>query len=187
MKRLYVSLSNQKSLEKAIRELKEYKRTLHEKTEQFVARLIDVGIDTAESNCGQYAGLIVFKKHLFTFEDGVDGVIVATDGSKIVREWMRDGSVVSAEVSPLLMAEFGSGWLANVMSTQDYRSNTLGVGQGTFPGQTHAFDKDGWWWQTPDGERHHSIGEAPTYPMYSAMLAMQFEVDRIGREVFGNG
>lgn len=187
MKRLYVSLTTDKSIEKAIEKLEEYKRELHAKTEEFVSRLIEAGIDTAESNCGQYAGMIVFKKHVFTFDDGVDGVLIATDGAKIVREWMRNGSVVSAEVSPLLMAEFGSGWLANVMSSRDYRSNALGVGQGTFPGQTHAFDKDGWWWKTPDGETHHSIGEAPTYPMYSALMAMLFEVDRIGKEVFGNG
>ena len=182
------SLTTKGSIDKLIRELEQYKNDLPKKCAEFVSRLLDIGVDTAQDNSGQYAGLIVFQKHVFTFSDGCDGLLVATDGSKIVRKWMRDGHEVSAEISPLLMAEFGSGWLAKVMQTKDYRSNTLNVGQGTFPGQTHAFDKDGWWWkESPKGETFHSYGEAPTYPMYSAMVSMIFEVDKVGKEVFGYG
>lgn len=179
MKRIYLSLTKKGSFDDAIKALEDYKNEIHDKSEKFVNRLLEIGVDTAESNCGQYLGMIVFQKHLLTFDDEVDGVLVATDGTKLIREWKRKGRIVSAEISPLLMAEFGSGWLAKVLDDVE------GVGQGTFPDQTHAFDPHGWWWTTPDGEKHHSIGETPTYPMHSAMLAMLFEVDRVGKEVFG--
>ena len=181
MKRVYLSITTASSFDRAINELQKYKKELSDKCAEFVNRLLEIGVEAAQDNSGNYRGFIVFRKHLLTFEDGVDGVLVATDGTKIVREWYRGGKVVSAEISPLLMAEFGSGWLAKVLDDIE------GVGQGTFPNQTHAFDRDGWSWTTPDGEYHHSIGEAPTYPMHSAVLTMLFEVDRIGREVFGNG
>lgn len=160
--------------------LENYKAELAQKAQDFVSRLMDIGVETAELNTGQYKGFIVFSKHLFIAEDGVDGAIVATDGTKLIREWYSYGRVVSTEISPLLMAEFGSGWLAKVLD------DVTGVGQGTFPGQHHAFDKDGWDWTTPDGTQHHSIGETPTFPMHSAIVAMEFEIDRVGREVFGN-
>jgi len=178
MKRIYVSLTTEGSIEKAIKALEEYKSDILEKTEVLVERLMDVGIESGIANSGDYAGMIVFKKEIVPGSDGVEGLLIATDGQKIIREWKYRGGVKQAVVSPLLMAEFGSGWLAKVLDDVE------GVGQGTFPGQTHAFDKDGWWWETPDGEKHHSYGEAPTYPVHSALYAMMFEVDRIAKGVF---
>lgn len=178
MKRIYVSLTTEGSIEKAIKALEEYKSDILEKTEVLVERLMDVGIESGIANSGDYAGMIVFKKEIIAGIDGVEGILIATDGQKIIREWKYRGGLKQAEVSPLLMAEFGSGWLAKVLD------NVEGVGQGTFPGQTHAFDSQGWWWETPDGEKHHSYGEAPTYPVHSALFAMMFEVDRIAKGVF---
>jgi len=175
--RVYVSLSD-KSIQNAVEKLEEYRKDLNKKLENFVSILMNVGIVTGRANSGEYAGMIVFKKEIMPNETGVEGVLVATDGQKIIREWKYQGGIKQAEVSPLLMAEFGSGWLAKVLDPVE------GVGQGTFPGQTHAFDTYGWWWTTPDGERHHSSGEAPTYPVHSALFAMIFEVERIAREVF---
>lgn len=170
---LKVKLSAE-SLAKAATEVERYRKSLEEKCSIFRRKLIEKGIDTAKSNCGEYAGMIVFE-----CEDGKDSsFLVATDGSKAKRRWMYKGKVKEVEVSPLLMAEFGSGWLADVLF------DVGGVGQGTFPEQRHAFDPQGWWWTTPDGVKHHSEGEAPTHPMYAATMAMLFEADRIAKEVF---
>lgn len=174
---LHISLTTKNSIANAKREIEAYKESLKRKTEELVSRLMDVGIESGIANSGMYKGMIVFRKDISSGED-VNGVLIATDGQKIIREWKYQGGIRQAEVSPLLMSEFGSGWLAKVLDNVD------GVGQGTFPGQTHAFDRDGWWWETPDGEKHHSYGEKPTYPMHSAVLAMMFEVDRIAKEVF---
>jgi hypothetical protein len=177
----YLSLTTEGSFENIIDALEDLRVSLHEKSETFVRRLLEIGVDTAESNCGDYHGMIVFKHQVEPNDNGCDGVLIATDGQKVVREWRYKGTIKSVEVSPLLMAEFGSGWLAEVLDTVE------GVGQGTFPGQKHAFDKNGWSWTTPDNEFHRSKGEAPTFPMHKAMLEMEFEIDRIGSEVFGNG
>lgn len=182
MRPIYLSLTKKGSFEAAIKQLEHYKERLDQNCEEFVRRLMEIGVETAEDNTGRYRGLIVFHKHLYSDDSWVDGVIVATDGTKLIREWYHGGEIVSYEVSPLLLAEFGSGWLAKVLD------HVPGVGQGTMPGAYgHAFDKDGWSWVSPDGEKHHSFGEAPTYPMHTAVYAMMFEIDRIGREVFGNG
>lgn len=178
MKRIYVSLTTNGSIAKGIRDLEQYKTDIVRKTKLLVDRLMDVGITTGIENSGDYAGMIVFRKEVIAGSDGVDGLLIATDGQKIVREWKYKGGIKEAEVSPLLMAEFGSGWLAKVLDNVD------GVGQGTFPGQKHAFDVHGWFWTTPDGVKHHSYGEAPTYPVHSAFYAMMFEINRIAKEVF---
>lgn len=178
MKRIYVSLTTQGSIQKAQKELEAYKRSIAEKTKLFVEKLLEVGCESGIANSGDYSGMIVFKKEVVAGSDGVDGLLIATDGQKIVREWKFKGGTKQAIVSPLLMAEFGSGWLSKVLDSVD------GVGQGTFPGQTHAFDKNGWWWTTLDGVKHHSYGEAPTYPVHSALYAMMFEIDRIAKEVY---
>lgn len=178
MKRIYISLTTKDSIRKAVNELNDYKAELIAKTERMVQRLLDVGCESGIANSGDYSGMIVFKKEVVPGSDGVEGLLIATDGKKIIREWKYKGGIKQAVVSPLLMAEFGSGWLSKVLDDVD------GVGQGTFPGQKHAFDVNGWYWETPDGEKHHSYGEAPTYPVHSAMFAMMFEVDRIAKEVF---
>ena len=189
MKRINLSISKKGSIDRAIKDLEKYKQNLHRKSELLVSRLMDVGIETAMAHSGQYAGMITFTKKLSQAISGYDGVLIATDGQKLIKEWYaskKDGlakkNVRSYEVSPLLLAEFGSGWLANVLD------DVPGVGQGTMPNSMgHATDPDGWYWYDENGVKHHSIGETPTYPMHSASTAMLSQVDRIAREVFNNG
>lgn len=185
MRPIKLSLTKKGSFDDAIEALENYKVELREKSETFVSLLIERGIEIAKINTGPYAGMISFQKVLNRTDEGCDGVLIATDGKKLVREWYTDKSRKhkrSYEVSPLLLAEFGSGWLADVTW------NVPGVGQGTMPNSYgHAADDDGWWWYDEDGVKHHSIGETPQYPMRTALLEMMFDVDKIGKEVFGNG
>lgn len=176
--KLSCNIAKKNSVRNLIKELERYRDELDTKCEIFVSRLAEVGIQTAKENAGEYGTYIVFRKELEPLQYGCKAIIYAYDKEKIIREWKYQGGTKTAEVSPILMAEFGSGWKAKVLD------KVSGVGQGTFPGQTHAFDPHGWWWETPDGERHHSMGEAPTFPMYSASLAMLFDMDRIAKEVF---
>lgn len=184
MKRVYLSLTKKGSIEQTIKALEAYKDEIHLKTEEFVYRLAECGITTAQANTGEYRGMIVFRNETQKTEDGVVGKIIATDGQKLIREWYTKKNKEKAEhrfyeVSPLLLAEFGSGWLSDVIW------NVAGVGQGTMPNSYgHAMDENGWYWYDEDGVKHHSIGETPSYPMLSALNKMQFEINRIGREVF---
>lgn len=183
MKRIYLSLSDSSSFDRAIKELKAYQNEIHQKTEKFLDRLMESGIQTAIKNTGKYKGMITFSKIVQNpSESEFNGILIATDGRKLVRTWYTDKALTkerSYEVSPLLLAEFGSGWLANVLD------NVPGVGQGTMPNSYgHATDPEGWYWYDESGVKHHSIGEAPTYPMHTALISMSEDINRIGREVF---
>ena len=143
---------------------------------------MDKGIETAKANSGQYKRYISFRKEVAVDDDGVEGYLIATDGVKLIREWYTDAKKTHKrgyEVSPILLAEFGSGWLSVVLD------NVAGVGQGTMPNSYgHAADDDGWYWYDENGIKHHSIGESPTFPMHNAVIEMMNDIEAVAREVF---
>ena len=183
-KRIYVSLTTKGSIDKAIKELETYQNEFHKKVALFKERLLEeVGVKTAYENAGEYGSYIIFEAK---DTDAKVSFLVGKDGQKIVKEWyaskkngLEHKNVRSYEISPLLMAEFGSGFLAKVLD------DVSGVGQGTMPGQKHAFDPEGWAWYDENGIKHKSEGEAPTFPMHAASMAMLMEADRVAKEVFG--
>ena len=177
--RLEIKL-NDKSIKQAIKKLEEYRDSLRARSELLVSRLIDEGIKVAYQHTGKYGGYVEFKKEVESGEQCI-GLLIGCDSKPFISTWKYKDGTRSAEVSGILMSEFGSGWLADVIWS------VPGVGQGTFPGQTHAADPDGWYWEDVNGTKHHSIGETPQYPMYNADMTMLTQVDRIAREVFRSG
>jgi hypothetical protein len=99
------------------------------------------------------------------------------DSAKIKSEWQTKDGVRSAEISPALMLEFGSGLKA------ENPANIEGVGTGTFPGGTHGTEP-GWWYMDLDGVWHHSSGVAPKMPMYYAGKELREKVLEIAKEIF---
>ena len=179
MKTIEISLNQEGSVKSAIKELRAYRKSINNKTRSFVSRLITVGIRTARLNTGKYGEVIAFERDIHQKDNVVIGKLIAV-GQPIYG--MRKNELV--EANPVLLAEFGSGWEAKVLD----KPKGLNVGQGTFPGQTHAFNPQGWYYvSVEDGETYHTYGERPTFPMHAAMLAMLFDIDRIAKEVFGNG
>ena len=175
---------NQKSINHAIGELKRYQTSLAEKNETFVRRLLDEGIKVARANTGDFGKFISFYK------EGKGGIrtvgYLIADSRSITAEWAvkdENGNEVkkTAEVNPLLMAEFGSGMAAEV------KFDISGVGQGTFPGQTHAYESSWWYkdWETK--QWHQAFGIKPKHPMYNAEMEMIQRVTEIAREVFYSG
>ena len=173
-------------IKKAIRGVEDYKKGLVKKCHKFVERLADEGIKVAVRNSGQYGQYITYSKDI---KDSNTGAIAVMDGKsgELIRMWIgEDGLVTSAAVMPILMAEFGSGHRASDAAglPNAQTAKQVGAGQGTFPGQTHAFDPDGWYWMDLQGEWHHSKGEEPTMPMFKAVLGMKVQIKRIAKEVF---
>lgn len=179
MKQLSISLDS-KSINNAIKQLKDYKTSLQSKTKELISRLIDEGIEVAEQNTGGYGKYIKFSKNV-KGRYSVVGFLIAEDSSKIIAEWDYKGDKKTAELSPLLLSEFGSATMAEVLF------DIAGVGQGTFPGQTHAFESR-WWYKewTEDGTGEWKLGHGvqPTHPMHEADMAMLQKVEEIAREVF---
>lgn len=178
MKTITVSASA-KGMRELKRELEKYKTDLNKKIAICIERLADLGISVAKANGGEFGNQIIFTKEVeIDGQRRIIAYVVGRDKFPILREWFYHGNIKQVEVSPLYMAEFGSGWYS------EPKFDNANGGQGTFPNQKHAFNEDGWTWTTPDGETHHSYGERPTYPMYNAYTEMYMQAKRIFQEVF---
>lgn len=168
-----------KSLNKLIDSLKSYRVSLDQKRELFISRLLDEGIKVAEENKGFYGSYIIFQKEIDDGETSTVGFLRGKNAKEVISYWNKYGKIKSAAISPILFAEFGSGWLAEVLF-----DDVTGVGQGTFPEQTHAFDAGGWSYMGLNGEWYHSKGFKPTHPMYKADMELHDKIISIAKEVF---
>lgn len=168
-----------KDIRRVQNELRQYQQELNRKCEVFCRRLAECGIEVAKQNVGGYGKYIAFSIKVSSDKNGCKALMVATNTGHIHSEWMTEDGVKSADVSPLMMAEFGSGLKANNPNAERF-----GMGTGTFPGQTHATAPNGWYWMDLDGNWHHSFGITPTMPMYHASTEMILNIRKIAREVF---
>ena len=141
--------------------------------DELVRRLAEVGITVAE-----YSVFSAFRPYIdFRYETKSLGVgeLVGQD-TLIHRVWYTKGGAVKgeADISPLLMSEYGAGPYA----LQGHR--------GTFPNQTHAFQSE-WYWYDASGTKHSSEEDytiISTQPMYKALVEMMNKVTAIAKEVF---
>lgn len=177
-KRYKVDILSLSSIQKLKNELEAYKDELPEKCRKLVDKLAQEGIIVAKQNLGNFGKYITFSIQTNMKTDGCEAVLLATNTGIIHSEWQTKEGIKSADVSPLLMVEFGSGLKA------ENPNNISGVGTGTFPGQTHAADPSGWWWKDLEGKWHHSQGMAPKAPMYKASVEMFKIVAKTAKEVF---
>lgn len=171
-----LSVSGIKALQK---QLQDYQNDLTKKCEEFVRRLAEKGIEVAKHNTGNFGHYITFSVKTEPNKDGCKALLLATETGKITSAWQTKDGIKTADVSPLLMVEFGSGWRA------ENPMNVPGVGQGTFPDQEHAFDREGWYWTDLSGQLHHSYGITPKMPMYNASLEINRKVWETAKDVFG--
>lgn len=184
-----VDVLSESSIQNLINQLEQYKRVeFPNKMQEFVNRLADVGISVARANTGvlddigNVSSLVSFSKKVSNNQHGVTAIMIMADKMPLLKSWFgKDGEVKSAEVSPSLMYEYGSGFEALDLNEN---KNPQG-GQGTFPGQEHAFDVGGWKWKDLDGTWHYSKGISPTTPMYKATMEIYNQVISVAREVFG--
>ena len=176
---LKANIFSPSSIQELQKQLGDYKNSLNDKCEQFVRELAESGISVAKQSVGNFGKYITFSVKTEKEQNGCKGVLFASNTGIIKSEWRTQDGVKTADVSPLLMAEFGSGMKA------ENPMNVPGVGQGTFPGGTHGNDPSGWWWMDLNGEWHHSRGVTPTMPMYHASLEMITQIQDIARRVFG--
>lgn len=172
-----------------------YADEFENKVKIFLNRLADLGIEVASVNGGDFSRYIIYRKKM---DD--ETTIVISASSKLLRtEWYAGSNSKESRsevISPLLMAEFGSGHHA----ISNKNAPGLG-GQGTLNKYGHAFDSDGWYWYAdtpPKGSdakavktaksgrvKYHSSGVVPTQPLHKAVMACIEQVRGIAQEVFG--
>ena len=179
-------------LRRMANELRQYEVSLQAKIRTLLERLADKGVYAGQTTIGNFGKYVTFSRHT----DGLGVVVVAQETGIIISRWLRKGSDVpiEAEVSPLLMAEFGAGPHAIIWEGQNGNTNTLPdgkeIGRGSFkyPDQirTHAFESS-WWYMDLNKQWHQASGVKPTRPLHNAMLEIINTVNATAREVFGNG
>lgn len=178
-KKVFKSDLSVKGVEALKSQLLQYKNVeIQNKCKELVIRLANEGITVGKQNVGGFGKYITFSMKTDPYKDGCKAIMLASENGKIISSWQTKDGIKTAEVSPLLMAEFGSGWgTENPMKVE-------GVGQGTFPNQTHAFDREGWYWIDLEGNLNHSYGITAKMPMYKARNTIIEKVTTIAKEVF---
>lgn len=161
------------SIDAAIQKLESYRNSLEQKCAQIAERLANAGFNVAFG---------ILAEHVYSGET-ISNLVVQQTGP--TRFELVAGSVA------IMFLEFGAG----VQGVGHPLAGQLGMGAGTYPGQTHAFDPNGWWFPTDDpnlavytnedGQMYgHSYGNPPYMPVYQASVEMRRSIERIAREVF---
>lgn len=160
---------SKKSIDNAIKQLEEYKESLLDKNELFVKKLAKLGADIAEQqihmadgDSNKYHDLQITTHSFGTYSE----------------------AIIKLAGEDILFIEFGSGIHYNPSDPK--HAEKFGYGVGTYPGQTHAFDPNGWWYRDSAGDTHHSYGTRATSPMLKASMMIIHEIRRIAREVYGS-
>lgn len=166
-----------KSLQQAIRQIEQYRDDLPRKCEEICRRLSEIGQQTAlvAINEVPQGKAVILRTDISPSQTGCKAMLIAT-GKTITDAEGRSFNL-------LLAIEFGAGIRYNPKANP--KSSEFGMGAGTFPDQTHAFDSNGWYYLGDDGEWHHSYGVKATMPMYKASVEMKQKIDSIVRDVFG--
>lgn len=177
-KKISVKLDG-RSIASAIRELEKYEQKLNEHSQELVNALAEQGIKTASASGGTYAQYNTFYSHSETGGESARATFVGS-GTEITKEWGDNGVRKSATINSLLMDEFGSGAMAEVLFDS---ANGIG-GRGTLNTYGNAF-RDEWYWDD-DGFRTYSSGEIPSHPMHNASMEMQQSVEKYAKDIFGS-
>lgn len=161
-KRIVVPLS-ESGIQKIQDELTVYRKWQEEKALELAERLASLGATVAS---------IRFSRAVYTGQKDVDVSV----------EELPNGYKVKADGESVLFIEFGSG------VTYGYghpEAGEFGMGPGTYPdGKGHWDDPKGWYLPKSAGGGH-TFGNPPAMPMYEARKAIEQELPRIVKEVFG--
>lgn len=140
-----------------------YRKWQEEKALELAERLASLGATVAS---------IRFSRAVYTGPKDVDVTV----------EELPNGYKVKADGESVLFIEFGSG------VTYGYghpEAGEFGMGPGTYPdGKGHWDDPKGWYLPKSAGGGH-TFGNPPAMPMYEARKAIEQELPRIVKEVFG--
>lgn len=172
---------NSKSITKALRELKKYRKNFLNKVTLFTKRLAEEGLKVAEARVGGNgdAGAVSFTIE-YDFAENV------SSAKLIVTSAPHTGS--NGKVFyPHLAWEFGAGIYYNDGNANP-KASEFGMGVNTFNPEHGVAVNPGYWYYTgDDGMTHLSLGTEATMPMYNASLEIIRKCNTIAREVFSDG
>lgn len=166
-----------KSLQEAIRQIEQYRDELPRKAQQLCQRLAEEGVKVADVaiNSVPIGRTITLTTDINPSKMGCKAMLKMT-GRETRTE---DGRIFYT----VLAIEFSAG--IRYANTASPMAKDFGMGVGTFPGQTHAENPEGWYYLDNNGEWKHSYGIQASMPMYKASVEMRQKLDSIVKEVFG--
>ena len=176
-KKVFKSDLSAKGVEALKRQLLQYKDNLPIKCEKLVSRLLQSGVEVSqskisESPLGKY---VTVTTNISSEKMGCKGILLAKGAVK-----EQEGY---APFSILLAIEFGAGIHCN--PTPNPNADKFGLGVGTFPGQIHAMEPDGWYfWSEENKQWIHSYGVEATMPMHNADMEIIQNVVQVAKQVF---
>ena len=161
--KITVNPFDKKSVDDAIKLVKQYKKDFETKEAEFLRRLAEIGVRVAQ------------RGYSMADYDGINDVSVSMVKTS-------DGYAVVASGQTVGFIEFGTGvrhpeWDNTNMDYTPPKHGTYGKGQGKNP--------HGWWFKQNDGGRAtHTYGNMPAEAMRTARDEMVENVIRIAREVW---
>lgn len=161
---------NEKSIQKAIDELNQYKRNLRSKNDEFVRRLAELGIPVINQNISAAAGDSDKSHNTYI---------------KVNSFGAHSKATLVCEGKYLLFIEFGAGVHFNgaAGSSPHPKGQEFGYIIGSY-GKGNG-KKDSWHYYADSGESVLSHGTKATMPVYKASVEIMQNIRRIAREVFG--
>lgn len=162
--KITVNVFDVKSINDAIKQLEKYQSWLEKKTNELAKRLADYGLLLAQVS---YEG----------------ASYVGHKDVTVTKEANGNGYTIRASGMTALILEFGAGVRYGY---ENPHVQEFGFGPGTYPGQKHAFDENGWYLPKSAGifAGEHTYGNPPAMAMYNAEKDMEREIEQIAREVF---
>lgn len=153
-------------INKAVAKLRAYSKSLSKKNESFVEALVSKGEQVAETIVSgaldaDYSDCSVSNE--ITHGNGVSEAFVSLNGS--------DSAFI----------EFGAG--ITFSDPQNPLAGENGMGVGTYPGQTRAFNKNGWFYRNGTDLRH-SFGHPASAPLYHAEFEMETTAPSTAKSIF---
>lgn len=159
---------NYKSVMNAVNCLYQYEASISKKVDELIKRLSDIGVNVIDSTMmnvppvdrGQYS-------------------IDKSGDSKHIFITLSGDQVLFIEYSAGIT--FGTNSFSGLPNNPNYGS---GMGVGTYPGQTHAEDPEGWYYKDRYGQSQHTYGIRAYQPMFNADMEMRKQIVSIAKEVF---
>lgn len=169
-KTINIDLFNNRSLDEAIRQIRQYQNSLNDKCALFVRRLAEVGIPVIDENIAAAQG---------DSDKGHNTYI------KINSFGSYSQAELIVESKSILWIEFGAGvhFNGHLGSSPHPKGEELGYTIGSYgKGQGK---NDFWFYYADSGEAVMSRGTQATMPVYKAGLEIKRQILKIAREVFG--
>ena len=160
-KTIHINPFDPASVAKAVQEVRDYSRWVQDKANELAHRLADMGAVLAS---------IEFSRVPY---------IGKKDVNVDVEQRSENTFAIVASGETVLILEFGAGIRYGNGHPQ---AEEFGYGPGTYPGQTHALDPNGWWLPKAAGGGH-SYGNPPAMAMYLTGKELADRVLEVAKEV----